>query len=104
MAQAESRLSKTITAALRENGWFCFKIHGSEYMMSGLPDIIVCAEGLFIGLETKMPAKRSNTSRRQELVHGWIIKAGGVAEVVCSPAEAISVVERTIELRNRHLR
>jgi len=93
MAQPESRLSRQIMAALRAAGYFCFKVHGSEHMMSGLPDIIVCAGGAFVGLETKMPDKRTNTSARQELVHTQIKHAGGVAGVVCSVAEALAVVQ-----------
>jgi hypothetical protein len=50
MAQAESKLSRDIMCALRLEGWFCFKVHGSEHMMAGLPDIVVCANGYFIGL------------------------------------------------------
>ena len=82
--------------ALRLRGWFCFKVHGSEHMMAGLPDIIVCAEGKFIGLETKMPSKRHNTSPRQEYVHTQIRAASGAAEVVCSVREAVAAVERAI--------
>ena len=99
MAQAESKLSRDIMRVLRLEGWFCFKVHGSEHMMAGLPDIIVCAEGFFIGVETKMPAKRNNTSGRQDFVHDEIRKAGGCAAVVCSPEEAVSVVRAYIELQ-----
>lgn len=101
MAQAESKLSRLIMTALRLEGWFCFKVHGSEHMMAGLPDIIVCAEGFFIGLETKMPAKRHNTSGRQDFVHGEIREAGGCAAVVCSAEEALSVVRAYIELQRK---
>lgn len=92
MAQRESRLSRKIMDALEAEGWFCFKVHGSQYMMAGLPDIIVCAEGQFIGLETKLPETRDNTSLRQDYVHAKIRGAGGTAEVVCSPNEAVEVV------------
>ncbi|MEG2887282.1 MAG: hypothetical protein RR853_09175, partial [Aurantimicrobium sp.] len=67
-----------------------------EYMMAGLPDLIVCAEGLFIGLEVKLPATRSNTSARQDYVHGLINDAGGKATVVCSPIEAINTIQNTL--------
>lgn len=96
MAQRESRLSSKIQSALKAEGWFCFKVHGSQYMMAGLPDIIVCAEGLFIGLETKLPETRNNTSLRQDYVHGKIRGAGGTAEVVCSAEEAVAVVRRRL--------
>lgn len=101
MSQPESALSRRIMQELRVNGWFCFKVHGSEHMMAGLPDIIVCAEGLFIGLETKMPDKRKNTSPRQEFVHGMIKDAHGVAAVVCSTREAVEVIQRALNHAGR---
>lgn len=82
--------------ALRARGWFCFKVHGSEMMMAGLPDVIVCAEGLFIGLETKMPSKHTDTSARQDYVHELIRNAHGVATVVTSVNHAIQVVEQVL--------
>lgn len=96
MTQRESRLSRKIQEALRAKGYFCFKVHGSEMMMAGLPDIIVCADGLFIGLETKNPETRNNTSARQDYVHEKIRNAGGAAVVVTSPDEAIREVEQAI--------
>jgi hypothetical protein len=97
MTQRESRLSSKILAALRAEGWFCFKVHGNELMMSGLPDIIVCAEGIFVGLETKHPETRNNTSPRQEYVHDKIRLAGGAAIVVCGVDEAIRAVETHVD-------
>lgn len=97
MSQPESRLSRDIIKALRMEGWFAFKVHGSEYMMAGLPDIVVCAEGHFIGLETKMPGKRTNTSPRQDYVHGLISEAGGGVTVVCSVVEAVEFVRSIVE-------
>lgn len=93
-SQPESRLSRQIMTALRLEGYFCFKVHGSETMMAGLPDIVVCARGHFIGLETKMPQKRSNTSARQDFVHQQIRDSGGKVEVVCSVSEALEAVAR----------
>lgn len=97
MAQRESRLSRKIIDALELEGYFAFKVHGSEYMMAGLPDIIVCAKGYYIGLEVKLPETRDNTSLRQKYVHTKIRKSGGVAEVVCSPTEALEVVANAID-------
>lgn len=93
--QPESRLSRSIQKDLRKDlDLFCFKVWGSEHMMAGLPDIIGVVAGQFFGLEVKMPYARDNTSARQEYVHELIRNAGGVVEVVCSIAEARSVVER----------
>ena len=40
MSQPEAKLSREIMKTLRLKGYFVFKVHGSEYMMAGLPDII----------------------------------------------------------------
>jgi len=96
MSQPESRLQRKIQNAIRAEGHFVFKVHGSEFMMAGLCDLIVCAGGLFIGLEVKLPATRSNTSARQDYVMGLINEAGGAAAVVCSPEEAIDVIDSTL--------
>lgn len=96
MSQPESKLSRKIMAELRLEGYFVFKVHGSEYMMAGLPDLIVCAEGRYIGLEVKMPLARENVSPIQRMVHSHIENAGGVARVICSPAEALAVVKEVL--------
>lgn len=97
MTQPEAKLSRKIMASLRLHGYFCFKVHGSEYMMAGLPDIIVCAQGLFIGIETKMPSERDDVSARQHYVHGLIRDAEGTCQVACSPTEALQVVGEALE-------
>lgn len=96
MAQAESKLSRKIMKELRLQGYFCFKVHGSEYMTEGLPDIMVCAEGHFVALEVKMPLKRKNTSVKQDLIIERINDAGGTAAVVCSAAEALTIIAKVI--------
>lgn len=100
MAQKESQLSRKIMDAIRAQGYFCFKVHGGPTMMAGLPDIIVCAEGTFIGLETKLPETRSHTSPRQDHVHAQIRAAGGQAVVVCSAKEALQVIREWLETYN----
>lgn len=92
MGQRESKLSRKIMDALRLEGVFCFKVHGSEYMMAGLPDIVACVDGRFVGLETKLPGERDNTSKIQEHRHAEIRLAGGECFVVCSVAEALEKV------------
>lgn len=97
MAQAESRLSRKIMTEIRAQGYFCFKVHGSEHMMAGLPDIIVCADGHFIGLETKRPGEEHNTSARQDYVHGLIRDAGGTAQVISSVEDALQAIKDVLD-------
>lgn len=99
--QGESKLSAKIMHDLRMQGYFCFKVHGSALMMTGLPDIIVCAEGLFIGLETKMPGKRNDTSPKQDLVHDEIRDAKGYCTVICSSVEALEYVADVLKDRKK---
>lgn len=92
--QPEAHISRAIQKALRAQGIFCFKVHGSEYMPAGLPDIIACVDGIFVGFEVKVPGKRDNTSAVQKLQHDRIIDAKGFAFVVCSVGEAMVQVRR----------
>jgi len=86
----ETRLSREVQKALRQCGAFVFKVHGSEYMVAGLPDLIVCYQGRFFGLELKLPGNK--TSPRQEYIGEKIQLAGGQWAVVHSVAEALSIV------------
>lgn len=96
-SQPEARLSRKIMIELRKKGYFCFKAWGNDHTMAGLPDIIVCAMGFFVGLETKMPGKRDNTSPIQEHRHEQLRDAGAGVFVICSVDEALEVVESWIK-------
>jgi len=93
MSQRESQLSRNIMAELRKEGAWCIKIHGSEYMPAGTPDIIGCYLGRLFAFETKLPEKRTNTSIVQERMMAKIRKAGGKAQVVCSIEEAVKAMK-----------
>lgn len=92
MSQRESNLSRRIMTELRLAKAWCFKVHGSEYMPAGLPDIIGCYRGRFFAFEVKLPEKRSNTSVMQDRMIAKIQAAGGLAQVVCSPEEAVAAL------------
>lgn len=96
--QPESKLSYEIMKELRKRGFFCFKVWGNERMMAGLPDIIACIEGEFVGYETKI---RSKVSPKQAQVHEQIRAANGRVYVVHSVAEA---VEAALEVQRFHNR
>lgn len=93
MAQRESKLSRKIISELEKRKIFCFKIHGGPFMMAGLPDIIACVDGRFVGLETKNP-DGGDPTRIQQFVHRKIMQSGGVVYVVRSVEQAVSAVER----------
>lgn len=88
-------------AALEQRGAFCFKVHGSPWMMAGLPDIICCYRGHYIALETKMP-DGGNASQVQQLVHSKIARSGGVVLVVRSVDQALNVLVQIDEALDNH--
>ena len=58
---------------------FAWKEHGGMYGTSGIPDIICCYKGRFIGIEVKRPGGK--LSRLQEAALRKIQAAGGSAVV-----------------------
>jgi hypothetical protein len=94
--QPEAKIGKKIREYLKQIGAFHFKIHGSAAMMAGLPDLIVCYQGNFIGIELKQPGRRATP--RQEFVHSKIRAAGGVVIV----ADCVDDVESLLSDLENH--
>lgn len=76
------------------------KIHGSIYSASGFPDLMAFVNGKAYGLEVKrlrpgesMTRARNRSTPLQKLTIGKLRKAGIVADVVLSPAEALAVIQ-----------
>lgn len=69
---------------------FAWKTHGGMYGTAGIPDIVACVDGRFVGLEVKQPGGK--LSRLQEITLGRIRAAGGVAAMVTSVEEARRVL------------
>ena len=69
---------------------FFWKEHGGPYGTSGVPDIICCYKGRFIGLECKLPGGRL-TELQKRAIHR-INQAGGIACRV----ESVEDVKRVI--------
>lgn len=100
MTQRESALSRRIMTRLRlEEDFWGFKVVGNPAQMSGVPDIIACVGGKFVGLEVKHPETRKNVSAVQANVIGKINRAGGTALVVCSADEALEVIRAVRDKR-----
>lgn len=72
----ETKLQKKIQKYLQEIGCYEFKVHGSQYMKAGIPDIICCYKGLFIGIETKVG--KNKMSKIQEKHKEEIEQSGGI--------------------------
>jgi len=79
-------LERDLIAAIRRylsslgSDVFYFKEHGGPYGVSGLPDIIACYKGRFLGLEAKLPGGRLTELQKRAI--GRINRAGGIARRV----------------------
>lgn len=97
----EATIVGKIQRAFKARGFFLVKIHGSEMQQAGLPDLIGCCNGRFIGLEVKDPghARRDLCARSecatplQLYTLEEIRSAGGIGVVVHSLAEAEKVLD-----------
>lgn len=93
--QSEEAIVKKIRKALQGSvGGFWFKVHGGPFQMAGLPDLLGCVQGRFIGIEVKRPSRMTNVSPIQQRVIRKINLNGGLAIVSCDPDTAVEEVTR----------
>lgn len=81
----EDKVQKDILAYLKKNRVFHFRFQ-AQSNLNGVPDIICCYKGLFIGLELKRE-KGGKASGLQERKIEAINNAGGIGLVVRSVEE-----------------
>ena len=89
-------LEKDIVAAIKRylatlgEDVFFWKEHGGPYGVSGVPDIICCYKGRFLGLEAKLPG--GTLTALQERALERINRAGGIARRVESVDDVRDVI------------
>lgn len=89
--ELESKLQKRIQGYLKSIGAYCFKIHGDIFTRAGIPDIVCCYQGRFIGIEAKEPG---NKPSELQLAHGrQIVKSGGLFIVAYSLEDVQNLIE-----------
>ena len=93
--QPEAFLSRRIMKRWRARGAWCFKVHGSEFQPSGIPDIHGTYLGFSVWCETKMPG--NDLSKIQRYRIGKIREAGGLVVVAYSVAEAEALLDHIDE-------
>ena len=80
MAQTpEAKIKAKITKVLREEGVYYFFPATGGYGRSGVPDIVCCVGGAFLGIECKAGKNKPTALQANELEA--IRRAGGVAIV-----------------------
>jgi len=91
VSQPEYRIVRKIERWATSQGFWWMKVQGNEYTRAGITDLLLCVEGLFVGIEVKQPGE--NPSEIQKYEMGKMIAAGGHAGVAHSLEEAIRIVE-----------
>ena len=78
----EGRVKAKIKDYLKALGVWHFSPQGTGFGRSGIPDLVCCHQGRFIGIEVKAPGKIKNTTTMQDREIAEINAAGGTALVV----------------------
>lgn len=76
----EGKVKKKVVDILKAAGAYYFFPATGGFGRSGVPDIIVCFKGQFIGIECKAGSNKPTALQQRELMR--IIDAGGSAFVV----------------------
>lgn len=88
----ESRLRTNIVKRLSNySGWWIVT-HADGYGERGVPDIIGCYQGVFFGLEVKIPGKEHTLTPMQSRTIKKINDSGGKAAMVTSVDQAFDFV------------
>ena len=90
----EKNIENKIKNYLKSKGAYYVKYHGNQYSQVGVPDILACYKGYFIGIEVKNEIGK--TSPLQDVNLKMINEAGGYGIV----ARSVKDVELVIEAIN----
>lgn len=90
--QPEGKLVSATRSLLKERGARPFKIQGDSdnFQEVGIPDLLVCYSGRFVGLEAKMPGNKPTA--KQKAVLDEIVAAGGYALVFTTVEQVSSLL------------
>lgn len=94
---AYNKLEKSVTKKCHDwlkssRGIWYFKVFGNGVQRAGVPDFIVCKDGMFYAFELKREDERATTSSRQDIEINKIRKAGGKAYVIRTLEEMINIL------------
>lgn len=94
----EKNIENKIKAYLKSKGAYYFKHHGNQFSQVGVPDIIACYKGHFIGIEVKNETGR--TSPLQDVNLQLINTCGGYGIVARSVDNVKVILEHIDNLDN----
>jgi Holliday junction resolvase len=81
-ATPESKVKKKVVEMLKQrNAYYFYPVTGG-YGSSGVPDIVACLNGHFIGIEVKADLKKRGPTELQKKNLRLIAESGGIALVI----------------------
>ena len=84
MATPEKKVKQNVVSVLTELGAYYFYPATGGYGRSGIPDIVACLGGRFIGIECKAGNKKPTPLQARELQA--VKDSGGIAILYSEPA------------------
>ena len=75
--KSEKTFENKVKLYLKQKGGYFIKTHGDRFSKVGVPDLIVCYKGLFIGIELKAPNGKPSELQLYNLRE--IEKSGGIS-------------------------
>ena len=90
----EKIVENKIKNYLKSKGAYYVKYFGNSFSQVGVPDILVCYKGKFIGIEVKN--EKGKTSPLQDINLQQIKDAGGISFVARSVEDVKKVIDNII--------
>lgn len=87
----ETTLTKKVIVAIRSRGYWAMKAGAGPYQQPGIPDVLACVNGRFVGIEMKVG--RNTPSPIQKLTLDQMALAGAVTGVAYTLEEALAIVD-----------
>lgn len=78
----EGKVKKQVREVLKAKGIWYYQPVQNGLGVVGIPDFIACWNGRFLGIETKAPGKRAQTTANQDAVLKAIRDHGGFSIVI----------------------
>lgn len=75
--KSEKIFENKVKLYLKQKGAYFIKTHGDRFGKIGVPDLIVCYKGLFVGIEVKAPNGKPSELQLYNLRE--IEKSGGIS-------------------------
>lgn len=91
----ESVLVTKIIELIRERGGYAENIWGGGFQSAGIPDILACYKGVFLGVEVKIG--KNKPSELQKAKVKLINEAGGLAIVTWDNTEQVEAMLNWID-------